>query len=168
MNTASTFPNRTRRRQAREQNGKRAEHKEGLSSDDEETSTDITSFNLERGDQLRLNMGTTLAGQFLLFFSINNLSFWFPDRILIESKKVFEDVMEDFHSLDNIKTHFETWRKLYFTCYRDAYIGLCLPKLFNPLIRLQLTSWSPLEVQKTRFFSPHFYDLLCIAWTFLS
>ncbi|MGH0174039.1 UNVERIFIED_CONTAM: hypothetical protein FKN15_066861 [Acipenser sinensis] len=39
---------RTRRRQAREQNGKRAEHHEGLSSDDEETSTDITSFNLEK------------------------------------------------------------------------------------------------------------------------
>ncbi|XP_043106851.1 PAX3- and PAX7-binding protein 1 [Puntigrus tetrazona] len=112
---------RTRRRQAREQNGKRAEHKEGLSSDDEETSTDITSFNLEK------------------------------ERILIESKKVFEDVMEDFHSLDNIKSHFETWRKLYFTCYRDAYIGLCLPKLFNPLIRLQLISWSPLEVECPNF-----------------
>ncbi|XP_073685556.1 PAX3- and PAX7-binding protein 1 [Garra rufa] len=112
---------RTRRRQAREQNGKRAEHKEGLSSDDEETSTDITSFFSEK------------------------------DRILKESKKVFEDVMEDFHSLDNIKSHFETWRKLYFTCYRDAYIGLCLPKLFNPLIRLQLISWSPLEVECPNF-----------------
>ncbi|XP_016381482.1 PAX3- and PAX7-binding protein 1-like [Sinocyclocheilus rhinocerous] len=112
---------RTRRRQAREQNGKRAEHKEGLSSDDEETSTDITSFNSER------------------------------DRILKESKQVFEDVVEDFHSLDNIKSHFETWRKLYFTCYRDAYIGLCLPKLFNPLIRLQLISWSPLQVECPNF-----------------
>ncbi|XP_051541621.1 PAX3- and PAX7-binding protein 1-like [Myxocyprinus asiaticus] len=112
---------RTRRRQAREQNGKRAEHKEGLSSDDEETSTDITSYNLER------------------------------DRILKESKKVFEDVVDDFHSLDNIKSHFETWRKLYFTCYRDAYIGLCLPKLFNPLIRLQLIIWSPLEVECPNF-----------------
>lgn len=39
----------TRRRQAREQNGKRAEHNEGFSSDDEETSTDITSFDIERG-----------------------------------------------------------------------------------------------------------------------
>ncbi|KAL7847207.1 hypothetical protein SRHO_G00221870 [Serrasalmus rhombeus] len=106
---------RARRRQAREQSGKRAEHKEGLSSDDEETSTDITSFNLEK------------------------------DRILKESKKVFEDVIEDFHSLDCIKSRFEVWRKLYFTCYRDAYIGLCLPKLFNPLIRLQLIPWSPLE-----------------------
>lgn len=40
---------RTRRRQAREQTGKMADHLEGLSSDDEETSTDITNFNMERG-----------------------------------------------------------------------------------------------------------------------
>ncbi|TRY83180.1 hypothetical protein DNTS_020676 [Danionella cerebrum] len=112
---------RTRRRQAREQNGKRAEHKEGLSSDDEETSTDITDFNQER------------------------------DRILKESKKVFEDVLEDFHSLDNIKSHFETWRKQYSSSYKDAYIGLCLPKLFNPLIRLQLIDWSPLEANCPNF-----------------
>lgn len=50
---------RTRRRQAREQNGKRAEHKEGLSSDDEETSTDITSFNMERGMFLYLKKKKT-------------------------------------------------------------------------------------------------------------
>lgn len=40
---------RARRRQAREQTGKMADHLEGLSSDDEETSTDITNFNMERG-----------------------------------------------------------------------------------------------------------------------
>lgn len=45
---------RARRRQAREQSGARAEHKEGLSSDDEETSADTTSFNLERGNGLNL------------------------------------------------------------------------------------------------------------------
>ncbi|KAM3601212.1 uncharacterized protein V6R79_009286 [Siganus canaliculatus] len=112
---------RTRRRQAREQNGKRAEHKEGLSSDDEETSTDITSFNMEK------------------------------DRILWDSKKVFEDVVEDFHSLDYIKSHFEVWRRDYADCYRDAYIGLCLPKLFNPLVRLQLIMWNPLEAQCPNF-----------------
>ncbi|XP_022065045.2 PAX3- and PAX7-binding protein 1 [Acanthochromis polyacanthus] len=112
---------RTRRRQAREQNGKRAEHNEGLSSDDEETSTDITSFNMER------------------------------DRIIRECKKVFEDVVEDFHSLDCIKSHFEVWRREYADCYRDAYIGLCLPKLFNPLVRLQLIAWNPLEAQCANF-----------------
>ncbi|KAM3833975.1 PAX3- and PAX7-binding protein 1-like, partial [Diretmus argenteus] len=112
---------RTRRRQAREQNGKRIEHREGLSSDDEETSTDITSFNMER------------------------------DRIVRECKKVFEDVMEDFYSLDSIKSHFEVWRRDYADCYRDAYIGLCLPKLFNPLVRLQLITWSPLEAECANF-----------------
>ncbi|KAM9331598.1 PAX3- and PAX7-binding protein 1 [Pholidichthys leucotaenia] len=112
---------RARRRQAREQNGKRAEHNEGLSSDDEETSTDITSFNMEK------------------------------DRIIRESRKVFEDVLEDFHSLDCIKSHFEEWRRDYADCYRDAYIGLCLPKLFNPLVRLQLITWNPLEAQCTNF-----------------
>ncbi|KAK5887473.1 hypothetical protein CesoFtcFv8_016073 [Champsocephalus esox] len=112
---------RTRRRQAREQNGKRAEHKEGLSSDDEETSTDITSVNMER------------------------------DRIIRECKKAFEEVVEDFHSLDCIKSHFEVWRREYADCYRDAYIGLCLPKLFNPLVRLQLMMWNPLEAQCANF-----------------
>lgn len=109
---------RTRRRQAREQNGKRAEHREGLSSDDEETSTDVTSFDMER------------------------------DRIVWECKKAFEDVVEDFHSLDCIKARFEVWRRDYVQCYREAYIGLCLPKLFNPLVRLQLITWSPLEVRR--------------------
>ncbi|XP_011481656.3 PAX3- and PAX7-binding protein 1 [Oryzias latipes] len=112
---------RTRRRQAREQNGKRAEHKEGLSSDDEETSTDITSFNMEK------------------------------DRIVWESKKIFEDVLEDFHSLDCMKNRFEEWRKEYPTCYRDAYIALCLPRLFSPLVRLQLITWNPLEVPCANF-----------------
>ncbi|XP_077361282.1 PAX3- and PAX7-binding protein 1 [Festucalex cinctus] len=112
---------RARRRQAREQNGKWAEHKEGLSSDDEETSTDITSFNMEH------------------------------DRISRECKKVFEDVVEDFHSLDSIKSQFEVWRRDYAECYKDAYIGLCLPKLFSPLVQLQLITWNPLDVQCANF-----------------
>ncbi|XP_029029774.1 PAX3- and PAX7-binding protein 1 [Betta splendens] len=112
---------RTRRRQAREQNGKRAEHKEGLSSDDEETSTDITSFNMEK------------------------------ERIARECKKVFEDVVEDFHSLDYIKSHFEVWRRDYADCYKDAYIALCLPKLLSPLVRLELITWNPLEAQCANF-----------------
>eukprot|EP00069_Balaena_mysticetus_P009159 bmy_01202T0 len=72
---------RTRRRQAREQTGKMADHLEGLSSDDEETSTDITNFNLEK------------------------------DRISKESSKVFEDVLESFYSIDCIKSQFEAWQR---------------------------------------------------------
>lgn len=75
------------------------------------------------------------------------------DRISRESKKVFEDVVEDFHSLDFIKSHFEVWRRDYADCYRDAYIGLCLPRLFNPLVRLEVITWNPLEVGHVRVLS---------------
>ena len=60
-------------------------------------------------------------------------------------------MVDDFHSLDCIKSHFEVWRREYADCYRDAYIGLCLPKLFNPLVRLQLITWNPLEVKRILF-----------------
>ncbi|XP_078416306.1 PAX3- and PAX7-binding protein 1 isoform X1 [Cetorhinus maximus] len=121
---------RARRRLAREQAGKMAEHHEGLSSDDEETSTDINSFKIEN------------------------------DRIVNESRKVFEDVLDDFCTLDCIKTRFEVWRKMYYTHYKDAYIGLCLPKLLNPLIRLQLIKWNPFEPNCRDFESMLWFESL--------
>ncbi|XP_075053266.1 PAX3- and PAX7-binding protein 1 [Mixophyes fleayi] len=121
---------RARRRQAREVTSKLAEHLEGLSSDDEETSTDITNFNMEK------------------------------DRILKESSKVFEDTLENFHSIDCIKFQFESWRNTYYNAYKDAYIGLCLPKLLNPLIRLQLVTWNPLEPKCCDFESMMWFESL--------
>ncbi|XP_043927959.1 PAX3- and PAX7-binding protein 1 [Protopterus annectens] len=112
---------RARRRQARELSGKMAEHNEGLSSDDEETSTDITNYNIER------------------------------ERILAETKKVFEDVLDDFSGVDSIKLRFEELRLEYYSHYREAYIALCLPRLFNPLVRLQLIPWNPLEAKCPEF-----------------
>nr|XP_033806465.1 PAX3- and PAX7-binding protein 1 [Geotrypetes seraphini] len=121
---------RARRRQRREQTGKMSDHLEGLSSDDEETSTDITNFNTER------------------------------DRILKESSKVFEDALENFHSIDCIKSQFETWRSMYYESYKDAYISLCLPKLLNPLVRLQLLTWTPLEAKCPDFESMLWFESL--------
>ncbi|XP_072254311.1 PAX3- and PAX7-binding protein 1 isoform X2 [Pyxicephalus adspersus] len=121
---------RARRRQAREVTGKMAEHLEGLSSDDEETSTDITNFNTEK------------------------------DRILKDSSKVFEDTLEIFYSIDCIKEQFETWRCKYFNSYKDAYIGLCLPKLLCPLVRLQLLTWNPLEPKCRDFESMMWFECL--------
>jgi GC-rich sequence DNA-binding factor len=85
------------------------------------------------------------------YFLVFHTKFWFlwgfvVDRISKESSKVFEDVLESFYSIDCIKSQFEAWRSKYYMSYKDAYIGLCLPKLFNPLIRLQLLTWTPLEV----------------------
>ncbi|XP_033002829.1 PAX3- and PAX7-binding protein 1 isoform X2 [Lacerta agilis] len=128
--TAEREARRARRRLAREQSGKMADHLEGLSSDDEETSTDTTNFNMER------------------------------DRILKESSKVFEDVVENFSSIDAIKSQFEAWRFKYSSSYNDAYIGLCLPKLLNPLIRLQLLTWNPLEDKCQDFESMLWFESL--------
>ena len=69
------------------------------------------------------------------------------ERIMSAEKAIFEDVVEDFSSIDSIKSRFEDWKNKHEDCYRNAYISLCLPKLFAPFIRLQLLDWNPFEVQ---------------------
>lgn len=54
--------------------------------------------------------------------------------------------MEDFSEVDSVRERFEDWKQTYKDTYQDAYIGLCLPKLLNPYIRLSLINWNPLEV----------------------
>ena len=60
---------------------------------------------------------------------------------------MFDDVVEDFSSVEAVKRRFEQWKFTYGDCYREAYISLCLPKLFAPFVRLQLLHWNPFEVQ---------------------
>ena len=38
----------------------------------------------------------------------------------------------------------EDWKEEDPESYTDAYVSLCLPKMFSPLIRLQLLFWNPL------------------------
>lgn len=80
---------------------------------------------------------------FLFLFSL--------ERIISEEKAIFEDVVEDFSSIDSIKSRFEEWKNKHEDCYMNAYISLCLPKLFAPFIRLQLLDWNPFEVQLIPF-----------------
>lgn len=54
--------------------------------------------------------------------------------------------MEDFSEVDSVRERFKDWKQTYKDTYQDAYIGLCLPKLLNPYIRLSLINWNPLEV----------------------
>ncbi len=56
---------------------------------------------------------------------------------------MFSDVREDFSDISTIKTHLEQWKFSFPSSYSQAYISLCLPKLFSPFIRLELLSWSP-------------------------
>ena len=68
------------------------------------------------------------------------------EQLSASGKEVFADVVEDFHKLSLIKQRFEEWKFGFPESYQQAYISLCIPKLFAPLVRLQLLDWNPLEV----------------------
>ncbi|XP_076012324.1 intron Large complex component GCFC2 [Genypterus blacodes] len=65
--------------------------------------------------------------------------------IVLRSQAVFSDVQDEFREVKNILSHFEEWRGCHSDSYHNAYISLCLPKLLNPIIRLQLLAWNPLK-----------------------
>ncbi|XP_077865029.1 PAX3- and PAX7-binding protein 1-like [Saccoglossus kowalevskii] len=78
------------------------------------------------------------------------------ESLLASSYSLFEDVVEEFSTFEGIKPHFEKWKHQYSDSYKEAYISLCLPKLFSPFIRLQLLNWNPLE--------PHCVDIEEMRW----
>ena len=62
-----------------------------------------------------------------------------------QSKGVFSDVVDDFSKLSSIKEHFEGWKSNSSSSYENAYISLCVPKVFSPYVRLQLLPWNLLD-----------------------
>ncbi|XP_068258071.1 intron Large complex component GCFC2 isoform X2 [Nyctibius grandis] len=91
------------------------DHHEGMSSDDELTLTEVTEFQKRK------------------------------DNVLEDSRKIFEDVHADFCDIRKILLKFQEWKEKFPDSYCEAYISFCLPKLLNPLIRVQLINWNPLE-----------------------
>uniref|UniRef100_A0A8V0Y399 GCF C-terminal domain-containing protein n=1 Tax=Gallus gallus TaxID=9031 RepID=A0A8V0Y399_CHICK len=92
-----------------------AGHHEGMPSDEELALTEVTEFQKSK------------------------------DNVLEESKKIFEDVRADCCDIRKILLKFQERKEKFPNPYCDAYIGFCLPKLLNPLVRVQLINWSPLE-----------------------
>ena len=66
------------------------------------------------------------------------------DAVLARRDEVFSDVKDEFSDLSSIKNHLEQWKFSFPTSYSQAYLSLCLPKLFSPFVRLELLSWNPL------------------------
>uniref|UniRef100_A0A8C7BRZ2 GC-rich sequence DNA-binding factor 2 n=1 Tax=Neovison vison TaxID=452646 RepID=A0A8C7BRZ2_NEOVI len=91
------------------------DHQEGTSSDDELSSADMNDFQKTQDD------------------------------ISQDHKKIFEDVHDDFCNIQHILLKFQQWREKYPDSYYEAFISLCIPKLLNPLIRVQLIDWNPLK-----------------------
>ena len=69
------------------------------------------------------------------------------DELSKSAVTLFDDVVEEFCEVDLIRGRFETWKKDYSDSYNEAFIGLCLPKLFTPFVKLELVCWNPLEVR---------------------
>ncbi|ODN06382.1 PAX3- and PAX7-binding protein 1 [Orchesella cincta] len=106
---------RTRRKTTREKSGLNKTHKDGLSSDDEETEFEISAYRSQR------------------------------DAILHEASLIFEDVNEDFATISGVLERFEEWRDSDMDAYKESYAYMCVPKCLAPLIRVQLLSWDPLS-----------------------
>ncbi|KAL3313662.1 GC-rich sequence DNA-binding factor, partial [Cichlidogyrus casuarinus] len=89
---------------------------EGLSTDDEETAAEM----LKRQSDI--------------------------DGYLETSKLVFEDVVDEFHSLPMILQIFSDWREAHPKTFEQAHISLCISQLVLPLVRHQMISWDPLHM----------------------
>lgn len=70
----------------------------------------------------------------------------FLESISIDMKALFDDVVEEYCELPLIIARFDEWRQKYLDSYQNAYVALCLPQLFSPLVRLQFVQWNPLLV----------------------
>lgn len=65
-------------------------------------------------------------------------------EILETADRVFGDAAEEFSQLASVKEKLESWKRLYSSAYRDAYVSLSAPALFAPYVRLELLKWDPL------------------------
>ncbi|VDN01620.1 unnamed protein product [Thelazia callipaeda] len=121
---------RSRRRRLRENTLEGIAHEEGLSTDDEETQSEIVAREQ----------------------SINEI------RAL--ANVVFVDALDDFCRIDQILSRFVDWLSCDEDNFTNAYIHLCIPKLISLFIRLELIDWEPLESDKRPVSSMRWYENL--------
>jgi len=88
-------------------------HNDGLSSDDEMPSTDMANLAKVKQD-------------------VEN-----------QARMVLDDVVEEFSVMSRVMERLQSWRTADPESYQSAYVSLCLPKIFSPLIRMQMLFWSP-------------------------
>lgn len=102
-------------------------HLDGMSSDDEMTELEVTSFRTQK------------------------------ETIESDSRLIFEDVIDEFCTVRLVLRHFEKWRLTDWDSYTEAYVSLCIPKVLSPLLRVEMLMWNPLlddfnKVEKMRWF----------------
>ena len=58
---------------------------------------------------------------------------------------ILADVDDEWRSADRVATHFQHWQRRDAQSYADAYVGLALPKLLGPYLRIELMLSDTLE-----------------------
>lgn len=67
--------------------------------------------------------------------------------IIDEANTIFEDVVDEFGTLEGVMINFEKWKFARPDTYAEAFVPMFLPKIFGPFIKLALLRWNPLEVR---------------------
>ena len=80
-------------------------HNDGLSSDDEMPSTDTANLAKVKQD-------------------VEN-----------QARMVLKDVVDEFSMISRVMERLQSWRSTDPESYQSAYVSLCLPKIFSPLVR---------------------------------
>jgi GC-rich sequence DNA-binding factor len=105
-----------------------------MSTDDEENQSDINLFLTQKRKRKEK------------YFLFDLIVFIILEEILNEAEHAFDDVSDEFSQYKNVKTIFEQWKYEQNETYTDAFIEICLPKVFSPLIRREMIDWKPFEV----------------------
>ncbi|KAK6105407.1 GC-rich sequence DNA-binding factor-like family protein [Brugia pahangi] len=119
---------RSRRRRLRENTLEGVSHEEGLSTDDEETNSEIVA----RQQSI--------------------------DEIRAAANVIFVDALDDFCRIDRILSRFVDWLAHDEESFVNAYVHLCIPKLISLFIRLELIDWGPLENDSRPVNSMRWYE----------
>ena len=79
---------------------------------------------------------------------VEMIRFVFAVELLNESEHLLDDVSDEFGQCKKVKKIFEQWKSQQTESYTDAFIEICLPKVFSPLIRREMIDWKPFEVER--------------------
>ena len=51
-----------------------------------------------------------------------------------QSQTVLQDVIEEFSDVSKVMQRMQSWKNSDHDSYQSAYVSLCLPKIFSPLV----------------------------------
>ncbi|CAB4390606.1 GCFC-domain-containing protein [Rhizophagus irregularis] len=74
------------------------------------------------------------------------------DEISYHHTKLFEDVTDDFKSIELVKSKFISWKTEFNDDYTKAYGGLSLPGVFEFYVRYEIMLWNTLKFDRMEWY----------------